>query len=543
MELNTDQHDKIKFFLPVDIEKGQSANGGEVYKISGQASRQRKDSQGETMSLAGMDVSNLKIINWNHKSKDNPDAYIGEVHKVNFKGDRMMFDGELFADMPMGKGAINLMKALKKRGKQLGISVEGSVVERGSKNPKDPKYNNIVKSRLTALALTPNPVNSDTYANLVEKGFTENLEWEFDEETEVLMKSFEDGTLEDVEKSYTVEDNQHVTKESIEGVDEEEKEKDKQSLSKKVSKADVYDRIFDYFYPIDVKKAQSIYTLIEKLATMEDKEITEEQINKAFEMLEDAQEEKAPEGEVEKSEEQEAVEAKEAKEKEEWDGMVSKAVEVVEGLIEANPEIEKSEVAEKLIEKGYGEKVIDEAYEKATEIEKSEDTPKVDNTEVLKAIETLGLTTDKKFSAIADLFKSQAEQTQKVLETNQELATKNEKLGEDLEKSFETITELNNTIQKFAKQPGQRRSATSFSGKNFDQPIEKSEDAGKTFNLGDAGQRQALVAHLTEESGINKSADNYDKELINIAQGVEIAKSVDTKSMGRLNAMGITIIQ
>ena len=57
-----DVHDNFKFFLPIDIQKGTNAKGDKVYKISGQASKQRKDSQGETMVLKGMDVSNLKVI-------------------------------------------------------------------------------------------------------------------------------------------------------------------------------------------------------------------------------------------------------------------------------------------------------------------------------------------------------------------------------------------------------------------------------------------------------------------------------------------------
>ena len=88
--------------------------GEEVYKIKGQASKERKDSQGETMSIAGMDVTDLRTINWNHQSKLNPDAYLGEVQKISFKGDEMHFEGELYPEMPMAQGAINLMKALKK---------------------------------------------------------------------------------------------------------------------------------------------------------------------------------------------------------------------------------------------------------------------------------------------------------------------------------------------------------------------------------------------------------------------------------------------
>ena len=537
---NQKQHNDFKFFLPVDIEKGTNAKGNKVYKIKGQASKQRKDSQGEVMKLDGMDVSNLKVINWNHKSKDNPDAYIGEVQGVNFKNDEMHFSGELFPEMPMAKGCINLMKALKKRGKQLGVSIEGSVVERGSKDPKNPKYNTVLKSKLTALAVTPNPINSDTYAELLEKGYTDSNEWEYDEETEVIMKSYESGELEEAEKSYTVEDNQDLVKEDVEGSknkkkkDEEGKEENegnKQSLSKKVSKADVYEKIFDYFYEIDITKAKKVYNLIEKLTAMSDKkEITDKEINKAFEILE--QQEASAEEEVVKSEDEIALEKKE---KEEYSEMVSKAVEVAKGMLTAG--FEKEDLRERLVEKGYGEKVIDDTINEVSGVEKS--TPVVDNSEVLKAIADSKLNINTKFGAIADIYKSQHEVLQGVVE-------KNEKLEGDLEKSFEIITELNNTIQKFASKPGTRRSASSFKDKNFTdnegQPIQKSEGGKKSFNLKDVSQRTALVNLLNEESGINKSGEDFDRELVQIAQGLEIAKSVDEKALGRLSAMGIEIL-
>lgn len=526
--------ENFKFFLPIDIQKGKNAAGESVYKIEGKASKERRDSQGETMVLKGMDVSNLKVINWNHKSKDNPDAYLGEVTNVFFKGDEMYFKGELYPEMPMAAGAINLMKALKKRGKQLGVSIEGSVVQRGSWDKKDPAYKTVTKSKLTALALTPNPVNSDTYAELFEKGFyTENLEWEFDQETEDLMKSFESGEL---EKSFSVEENQHVVKEDVEGPKnkkdiEEDEDEDKQSLSKKVSKSDTYEQIINYFYDINIEKAQQIYKLIEKIADMENTEITQETINKAFATLKEVSIEK---GESTNS-------------NPELDEMVSKATEIVKGMVTAG--LEGEELTDAMIEKGYSQKVIDLAMSNITE----EPIVKSDNVEILKSIDALGESIGNKFAAVANIYESQASQLEEiqksvdaVLGRNEELEAMNTKLGEDLTKSLETITHLNDTIQKFAKTSGPRRAVTGFVEKGFGadgQPLAKSEDANtEAYDLKNGSHRAALVAKLNEQSGIFKGG-NYDTELVTIAQGIEIAKSVDARSMGRLNAMGITIIQ
>lgn len=547
MEPNT-QQEQFKFFLPIDIQKGQSSNGATVYKIEGKASKERRDSQGETMVLKGMDVSNLKVINWNHKSKDNPDAYLGEVQEVFFKGDEMYFKGELFPEMPMAAGAINLMKALKKRGKQLGVSIEGSVIERGSRDKNDPAYNVVTKSRLTALALTPNPVNSDTFAELLSKGMhTENLDWEFDAETEALMKSFEEGEL---EKSFSVEENQHVVKEDVEGPknkvtkgkDEEEEEENKESLSKKISKSDVYDRIFEYFYDVDVAKAQRIYQLIEKIAVMDNTEksqepvITEEAINKAFATLEGANNEedvnKGGEGEVDT----------------ERTEMLNKAIDIVKGFISEG--IEETSILGKMVQKGYGNDIIEEALAAAKETPAVSAT--VDNTEVLKSIESLALGMNKKFQAVGNIYQSQAETLESilksvdsVLERNAELEERNTELDEKLSKSLETITQLNDTVQKFAKSPqAVRKSATSFVDKSFGgEGIQKSADApnARTYNMKDAGSRLELTQYLTEESGIAKG-EGFDRELVDIAKGIEITKMIDPRGMARLNAMGITVL-
>ena len=75
-------NNNVKFFLPVDIEKGVDKKGATVYKIKGRATTQSEDSAGETLKVSGFDTSELKTINWNHKSKDNAEAYLGEPTKV-----------------------------------------------------------------------------------------------------------------------------------------------------------------------------------------------------------------------------------------------------------------------------------------------------------------------------------------------------------------------------------------------------------------------------------------------------------------------------
>ena len=82
--------------MPVDLEKGTDKKGNTVYKIKGRATTQHEDSQGETLKVSGFDTSELKTINWNHKSKETAEAYLGEPTLVNIQRDFMDFEGELY---------------------------------------------------------------------------------------------------------------------------------------------------------------------------------------------------------------------------------------------------------------------------------------------------------------------------------------------------------------------------------------------------------------------------------------------------------------
>jgi len=61
---------------------------------------------------------------------------------------------------------------------RMGLSVEGKIVERDAKNPRV-----ITKCQISAVALTMNPVNSDTYAGLVKSMSDEAVEFNSTEES------------------------------------------------------------------------------------------------------------------------------------------------------------------------------------------------------------------------------------------------------------------------------------------------------------------------------------------------------------------------
>ncbi len=507
--------DKIKWFVPVDIEKGKNDVGEEVYKISGRASTQKgKDNEGESLDISGFDVKSLTTINWNHKSKDNPSAYLGGIEKIEFKKEGnnnvMDFAGELYPEMDMTKGVVQLMKALKKRGKQLGVSVEGSVTERGSDDKTNPLYNVIKKAKLTALALTPNPVNANTWVTLEksEKG------WEYDEETEVLMKSFEDGTImneeetdDKTEKAFTVENNQDLMKEDIEG------EKNKKELKKSL----VYSKIFNYFYGIDISKAKSVFQLISKISEMEKSPITDEQLDKAFKILDLA-----------KSETTDSVETGKENDDKDLNDNVEKAKVISKSLSGKSVE----EVTEALTKKGYSEIVI----KKALSTEGQSDN--INKSEIVDLLKSQNDGLNNKFKALGDIFQAQKEQ--------------NEKLLEKLNKSEETITDLSKElgtlkeeIKEIGKVPNQPKSILNKSYVTSHLEGNENGDKTLTYNIKHNVDRKTLIARLTEESGLNKSDKSQpllNPRLADIAQEIELTKSLEPQSLLFLSGMNIKVV-
>lgn len=165
------KNDDFRFYIPIeeDLVKGKDKTGKEVYKFKGLASTDREDSDGEFLEPEGFDLDSFNFVNYNHFKE--PKYLIGEPTKAKVvPGKGLMVEGNIWADTEVGSQVIDLMKTLKKNSTQnrrLGISVEGKALERSSINPK-----RVTKAKITAIALCPIPKNGDTWAELIEKGFT-----------------------------------------------------------------------------------------------------------------------------------------------------------------------------------------------------------------------------------------------------------------------------------------------------------------------------------------------------------------------------------
>lgn len=167
------QQDKFNFFVPFELAKG-SNQGQEMY-IKGVCSSEVEDSDGETLVPAGFDVSPLLatgFLNYNHQSGKNASAIIGEPTKAEIinNGKDLYIEGFLYPDSDEAKAVYKLAKTLEKNSpkRRLGFSIEGKAIEKDPLNPK-----RITKARITGVAITACPKNPNTLLSIVKGEYAE----------------------------------------------------------------------------------------------------------------------------------------------------------------------------------------------------------------------------------------------------------------------------------------------------------------------------------------------------------------------------------
>lgn len=227
----------MNFFIPIEFEKAQTKKGEKIMKIKGIASTADKDSEGEILEPIGFDLSRFLrdgFLNYNHLAKNDASKIIGEptLAKVTPKGE-LYVEGVLYSGHPLAESVWNLAETLERNGskRRMGFSIEGKALERDTINPK-----RITKALLTGLAVTPTPVNTNTYLDLV-KGEQKNDFLEVNED-DLLTKSDNEKFL----YEFKAGDTKYAINKSFELVEIEkaiipdiEKEKDaKQAKIKKV---------------------------------------------------------------------------------------------------------------------------------------------------------------------------------------------------------------------------------------------------------------------------------------------------------------------
>lgn len=549
----------FRFFMPLSLEKGRNERGEEVMKFKGKASDGSKDSQGEYLNPNKFDLTEFDIVNWNHLKT--PDAILGYPTKKEVKDGELFIEGELYNEMPMAKSTWQLMKAFKKRGKSMGLSVEGKVLER---DPFD--ESKIVRAKITGVALTPNPINGNTFAEIIEKGWNGVSDWEFDEETSEIIKSFETESLDEyikkwgewskdgiepseknileffqnnfedqkddeelrknvltalISKSITAEvEGKVVGRESV------EHDNDGRKVLKKIEKSDVYDRIYSYFYPVNSKIAKSIYSLIEKTSDM--KKITEENISKAFEILEKASKtnplEKEEGGEREDESESEPAEEFEGFDK----GKIKKALDTYK---------DAEDVKKAMVDDGYSEKFASACSSFSLQ-EANANKDGGDVKELKKALSGIGTLSksfnnlvgenNTKFSALSEIYKSHDAKVENLCKA----------VGEIQDFLNTELKDAVDKINKIANAPQPRKSINGLPLERF----EKGGERGEGFSLSSKSDMKNLSNKLWDMSGIEKG-EKVDEDLVKICTGIEQTGTIEKSAVSKIMSLGIQLVQ
>jgi len=142
-------------------------NGGDgepmVGRIGGIISAEHVDQQGEVLVQDGIDWSYFINKGWfNYEHKAGPDNVLGhpeKVYKTTLKGvPATAVEGVLYLHKAKARETYETAVAMQKAGgaRQIGFSVEGSVVMRNSRNHKQ-----IDKSKVLNVAVTAHPVYPD----------------------------------------------------------------------------------------------------------------------------------------------------------------------------------------------------------------------------------------------------------------------------------------------------------------------------------------------------------------------------------------------
>jgi len=186
---------KFKFVIPAELQK---ADDGE-WKVKGLASTDNMDLQGEVIIQKGIDLTPIErkrgVLNWDHNK--GPENTIGLLDGYTRTGNGLYVEGRLFRNHSRAKSVKEIMESLKgsDRGR-MGMSVEGKILERDPQNPKV-----IKKCQINAVALTMNPVNTSTFADLVKSFNSSDIEFNSGTGEDMFSKS---KVLELIDKALSV---------------------------------------------------------------------------------------------------------------------------------------------------------------------------------------------------------------------------------------------------------------------------------------------------------------------------------------------------
>ena len=149
----------ISFHIPIEI---LSKSGDDERWIQGIASTADMDLQNERVFQDGIDYSYLMSDGYfNDDHKDGVEYLVGEPRFVEITAQGLFVKGVLYKDKPRADYWWNHLQTLElnKSNRKVGMSIQGKIQSKSG--------NDVYKCWLTAIAITANPVNTSTWANII----------------------------------------------------------------------------------------------------------------------------------------------------------------------------------------------------------------------------------------------------------------------------------------------------------------------------------------------------------------------------------------
>jgi hypothetical protein len=178
----------FNFEIPLNVWY-KSGEAGKERRIGGIISTESPDRQNEVVLQNGLDFTDFIKHGWindNH-SKDTTGivGYPTSLKRISYKGKpATYFEGYLLKDYPRADAIWKLGQALQKTNRNLGFSVEGTVLQREGLEGEI-----VTKAKVKNVAITNCPVNADTRLEILAKSLAamERAEQPSDELKRSLM--------------------------------------------------------------------------------------------------------------------------------------------------------------------------------------------------------------------------------------------------------------------------------------------------------------------------------------------------------------------
>ena len=204
----------FNFYVPLDnhdIIKAAKKTGEDRYKnmlLSGVASDNSEDLSGEILEPTGY-ITDVFLksgnVNYEHLAKKSPKFIIGKPISAKVSGNDFLIKAKLLSKSQLARDTWDKLIELEEEGSPVraGWSIEGKALQRDPMNPK-----RITKALITNVALTFNPVNQNTFADICkgiqQNDFVEQTFSELEVEEPYIFEFIMNGKKVRVNKNYDI---------------------------------------------------------------------------------------------------------------------------------------------------------------------------------------------------------------------------------------------------------------------------------------------------------------------------------------------------